>query len=300
MNRKTEIEKRGISIVIPAYNEEHSIAGTVEKTHAVLSSYPGLPFEIIVVDDGSTDKTATNAPQEKCILYQHPKNYGYGRTLLLGVARAKYPYIGIIDADNTYNPEIFRQMIPLMDIYDMVIGARQIKEQTVVVKILRRLLKFLLYFFCEHTSLDPNSGIRIFKKSLVEHGGHLFSKGFSFSTSLTFFAALNHRFIEYIPIEYGKRTGVSKVKHLRDSIRTFILIISMSLIYRPVKCFSSLLCLFVAGVTTLVSFKGRLERETFLGFIFSLGVGVLTLAVAFLAFIQGKMYEHTMSEPRSR
>ncbi|PKL49338.1 MAG: hypothetical protein CVV42_06505 [Candidatus Riflebacteria bacterium HGW-Riflebacteria-2] len=299
MNRKTEIEKRGISIVIPAYNEEHSIAGTVEHTYAVLSSYPGLPFEIIVVDDGSTDNTAANAPIEKCILYQHPKNYGYGRTLLLGVGKARYPFVGIIDADNTYNPEIFRQMIPLMDIYDMVIGARQIKDQTVVVKILRRLLKFLLYFFCEHVSLDPNSGIRIFKRALVEQGGHLFSKGFSFSTSLTFFAALNHRFIEYIPIEYGERTGVSKVKHLRDSIRTFLLIVSMSLIYRPVKCFSSLLLVFAAGVSTLASFKGKMERETFLGFIFSLGIGVLTLAVAFLAFIQGKMYEHTLSGPRT-
>lgn len=299
MNRKTEIEKRGISIVIPAYNEEHSIAGTVENTCAVLSSYPGLPFEIIVVDDGSTDNTAANVPTEKCILYQHPKNYGYGRTLLLGVGKARYPFIGIIDADNTYNPEIFRQMIPLMDIYDMVIGARQIKNQSFVVKILRRLLKFLLYFFCEHVSLDPNSGIRIFKKSLVEQGGHLFSKGFSFSTSLTFFAALNHRFIEYIPINYGERTGVSKVKHLRDSIRTFLLIISMSLIYRPVKCFSSLLLVFGAGVTALASCKVKLERETFLGFIFSLGVGVLTLAIAFLAFIQGKMYEHTLSEPRN-
>jgi len=299
MQRKTEIEKKGISIVIPAYNEEHSIAGTVEKTYAVLSSYPGLPFEIIVVDDGSTDNTAANTPADHCVLYQHPKNYGYGRTLLLGVGKARYPFVGIIDADNTYDPEIFRQMIPLMDIYDMVIGARQIRNQTEVVKMLRRLLKFLLYFFCEHESLDPNSGIRVFKKALVDQGGHLFSKGFSFSTSLTFFAALNHRFIEYIPIEYGDRTGVSKVKHVRDSIRTFILIISMSLIYRPVKCFSSLLLLFTAGSAALVSFKSKLERETFLGFIFSLGVGVLTLAIAFLAFIQGKMYEHTLSETKT-
>lgn len=298
MNRKTQIETRGISIVIPAYNEEKSIAGTVEKTHAVFSSFPGLPFEIIVVDDGSTDKTAANIPHDKCRFFQHPKNYGYGRTLLLGIGRAQYPYIGIIDADNTYDPEIFRQMIPAMDIYDMVIGARQIKSQKMIVILLRKLLKFLLYFFGNHISIDPNSGIRIFKKALVDHGGHLFSKGFSFSTSLTFFAALNHQFIEYIPIEYGERTGVSKVKHLRDSIRTFFLIISMSLIYRPVKCFSSLLALFIAGVTMLVSLKDRLEKETFLGFMFSLGISVLTLAISFLAFIQGKIYEHALSETK--
>lgn len=295
MKIKTEIEKHGISIVIPAYNEEHSIAGTVEKTFAVFSSYPGLPFEIIVVDDGSSDDTAANVPTDKCLLVQHPKNYGYGRTLLLGINRAQYPFIGIIDADNTYDPEIFRQMVPAMDIYDMVIGARKITAQSRVVSLMRKTLKALLYFFGGHVSLDPNSGIRIFKKSLVERGGHLFSKGFSFSTSLTFFAALNHQFIEYMPIEYGDRTGVSKVRHFRDSLRTFFLVISMSLIYRPIKCFSSLLLFFTAGVAALFSLKGKLERETFLGFLFSLGVGVLTLGFSFLAFIQGKIYEHTLS-----
>lgn len=296
MIRKTEIEKNGISIVIPAYNEERSIKGTVEKTHEVLSSYPSLKFEIIVVDDGSTDQTAANVPEEKCVFVRHPKNYGYGRTLLSGINRASYPYIGIIDADDTYNPETFREMIPAMDIYDMVIGARKIQSQSRVVSLMRKSLKFLLYFFGGHVSLDPNSGIRIFRKSLVDHGGHLFSKGFSFSTSLTFFAALNHQFIEYIPIEYGDRTGVSKVRHLRDSLRTFFLVISMSLIYRPIKCFSSLLALFAAGVAFLVSIKGRLQRETFIGFVFSLGVAVLTLGFSFLAFIQGKIYEHTLTK----
>jgi glycosyltransferase involved in cell wall biosynthesis len=234
-------------------------------------------------------------PQDKCLLVQHPKNYGYGRTLLLGINRAQFPYIGIIDADNTYNPEIFRSMIPAMDIYDMVIGARNITSQSRVVSLMRKSLKALLYFFGDHHSIDPNSGIRIFKKSLVERGGHLFSKGFSFSTSLTFFAALNHQFIEYMPIEYGDRTGVSKVRHLRDSLRTFFLVMSMSVIYRPVKCFFSLLLLFAAGLASLVAVKGRMQRETFLGFVFSLGVSILTIGFSFIAFIQGKTYEHTLS-----
>ena len=295
MNKQTEIEKHGISIIIPAYNEENAIAGTVERTREVFSSYPGLPFEIIVVDDGSSDNTAANVPVDKCLLLQHPQNYGYGRSLLLGINRARYPFIGIIDADSTYDPQIFRRMIPAMDIYDMVIGSRKLTNQSRVVSLMRKTLKALLYFFGDHASADPNSGIRIFRKSLVESGGHLFSKGFSFSTSLTFFAALNHQFIEYIPIEYGDRTGVSKVRHLRDSIKTFFLVISMSLIYRPIKCFACLLLLFVFGTGLLASIKTRLKQETFLGLIFSFGVGILVLGLSFLAFIQGKIYEHTLS-----
>lgn len=298
MKQLTEVERRGISIVIPAYNEENSIQGTVLRTFDVLSAYEGMPFEIIVVDDGSSDKTAQNVPTEKCVLLKHPKNYGYGRSLLLGVNRARYPFIGIIDADDTYNPEIFKEMIPAMDIYDMVIGARKLPPQSFIVGSMRKTLKYLLYFFGNHDSLDPNSGIRIFKKSLVEHGGHLFSKGFSFSTSLTFFAALNHQFIEYIPIEYGDRTGASKVRHFRDSLRTFFLVMSMSVIYRPVKCFFGLLTVFAASLAGLCTVKSRLERETFLGLIFSMGVGVLTLGFSFLAFIQGKLYEHVLQQAR--
>ena len=296
MNYSGEIKKHGISVVIPAFNEERAIAATVEKCHAVLSSFDGLPFEIIVVDDGSSDQTAANVPTGKCIFLSHPKNYGYGRTLLTGINRARFPYIGIIDADSTYDPEIFRRMIPLMDIYDMVVGARQITSQSQVVSLMRAVLKLLLKYFGNHDSQDPNSGIRIFRKALVDMGGHLFSKGFSFSTSLTFFAALNHQFIEYIPIEYGDRTGVSKVRHLRDSIRTFFLVISMSLIYQPIKCFAGLLALVVSGFSGLLLIKKHLERETFIGFVFSLGVSVLTIGYSFLAFILGKIYVDSIAK----
>jgi len=298
MNNSGEIFKHGISIIVPAFNEEHAIAATIEKCHGVFSSYQGLPFEIIVVDDGSSDKTADNVPVDKCLLLRHPQNYGYGRSLLMGINKARYPFIGIVDADSTYDPEIFRRMIPLMDIYDMVIGARKINEKSRVVSFLRMVLKLMLKFLGNHDSLDPNSGIRIFKKSLVEKGGHLFSKGFSFSTSLTFFAALNHQFIEYIPIEYGDRTGVSKVRHVRDSIRTFFLVISMSVIYQPIKCFAGLLFIHFAGVLSLVLIKERLGRDTFLGFIFSLGIGVLTTAFSFLAFIMGKSYTDSLSRAK--
>ena len=297
MPNDNKVLKHGLTIVIPAYNEENAIESTVIKCHEVLSSYGNLPFEIIVVDDGSSDRTAERVPTDKCILLKHPKNYGYGRSLHLGINNAKFPYIGIIDADSTYDPNDFKRMIPLMDIYDMVIGARKLTNQSRTVSLMRKTLKGLLYYFAEHKSQDPNSGIRIFKKSLVDCGGHLFSKKFSFSTSLTFFAALNHQFIEYIPIEYGDRTGHSKVRHLRDSIRTFILIITMSLIYRPLKCFNCLLAAFASGVTGLFCLRRKMSRDTFLGAIYSLGIAVLSTGFSFLAFIMGKSYVDTLPNP---
>ena len=292
--------KEGFSVVIPAYNEENAIESAVNNCYETLSSVEGLKFEIIVVNDGSKDKTVERVPTDKCRLINHPKNYGYGRSLYLGIQNAAYPYIGIIDADNTYDANDFKRMIPLMDVYDMVIGCRKLTNQSRIVSLMRKTLKGLIYFFSEHFSQDPNSGIRIFKKSLVDYGGHLFSKRFSFSTSLTFFAALNYQFIEYIPIEYGDRTGVSKVRHLRDSIRTFILILTMALIYRPLKCFSCLTILFISAITALFTVKKHMNSNSFNVWVQILGIATLNTAMSFLAFIMGKSYVDQLAIPTKR
>lgn len=292
--------KDGISVVIPAYNEENAIESTVNNCYEVLSSIDGLNFEIIVVNDGSKDKTAERVPLDKCLLFSHPKNYGYGRSLYLGIQKAQYKYIGIIDADNTYDANDFKRMIPLMNVYDMVIGSRKLTNQSKTVSLMRKTLKGLIYFFSEHYSQDPNSGLRVFKKSLVDYGGHLFSKRFSFSTSLTFFAALNYQFIEYIPIEYGDRTGVSKVRHLRDSIRTFILILTMALIYRPLKCFSCLTILFVSSIMTLFTMKNKINKDSFNVWVQLFSIVTLNTAMSFLAFIMGKSYVDQLAIPTKR
>ncbi len=291
-----KILNSGISIVIPAYNEENAIQKTVETTYKTLFEIESLPFEIIVVDDSSTDNTNINIPKTICRVFKHPKNYGYGRTLLTGINQAKFPYIGIIDADSTYDPEHFKEMIPQMDIFDMVIGERRISDQSKVVSLMRKTLKTLILFFSEHDSRDPNSGLRIFKKSLVDKGGHLFSKRFSFSTSLTFFAALNHQFIEYHPIEYHDRTGHSKVRHFRDSLRTFWLVMSMALIYRPMKCFSALIAANVAGLSFLLSWRKKVSAQTLLSSVAGWVSSILLLGISFFAFILGKHYELTISD----
>ena len=300
MAKKYKVLNEGFSVVIPAFNEENAIEDTVNKCYEVLNSVEGLPFEIIVVNDGSKDKTAERVPLDKCTLINHPKNYGYGRSLYLGIQKAQYPYIGIIDADSTYDANDFKRMIPLMDVYDMVIGKRKLTNQSKTVSLMRKTLKGLIYFFSEHYSEDPNSGLRIFKKSLVEYGGHLFSKRFSFSTSLTFFAALNFQFIEYIPIEYGDRTGVSKVRHLRDSIRTFILILTMALIYRPLKCFSCLTILFISFVMALFTVRKKMNSDSFNVWIQLLSIATLNTAMSFLAFIMGKSYVDQLAIPTKR
>ena len=255
MNRK-----QALSVVIPAFNEENGITGVIEKINGALTSVEGLEYEIVVVDDGSTDGTSARASAAKAQVITHPKNFGYGRSLLTGIDHSSHELIAIIDADGTYDPRDLTRMLPLMNIYDMVVGARSLPKQTLFVSLLRLLLKSIIFYFTAHRSIDPNSGLRIFTKEMVQQGRHLFSQKFSFSTSLTVYAALTHRFIEYLPIPYYERTGFSKVSHIRDSMRTFFLILSMALVFRPGRCFLAQTVACV-GVMILLSCG-----KTFIGF----------------------------------
>jgi polyisoprenyl-phosphate glycosyltransferase len=285
------ISNKQLSVVVPVFNESSGVKDVVERTWTALRSRRELAFEIIVVDDGSTDGTADKVPVEIASLVRHPKNYGYGRTIMTGIDAARYPLIGIIDGDGTYHPEDFLKLLDLIPANDMAVGARKLEGQTPFMLFLRAFLKFLIVFFSEHNSPDPNSGLRIFRKDIVTSGKNLFSQKFSFSTSLTFYSALNKKFIEYVPIDYGDRIGISKVRRLKDSMRTFFLVMSMALVFQPVKCFAALFMFLSSSTLVLVSFKDILGRRLqHGGILMILGLGVY-LPASFISFILSKIYQ---------
>jgi len=284
-------DSRGLSVVMPAYNEEEAIADVIRRLREALGRIPGLAFEIIVVDDCSTDRTAERVPAGDALLLRHPKNFGYGRSILTGIDRAQHEMIAIIDADNTYDPEELARMVPLMEFHDMVIGARDIRHQSVLMMFLRAFLKGIIWFFTGTWSPDPNSGMRLFIRDTVTRGRSLFSQKFSFSTSLTFFATLNNQFIEYVPIAYHKRSGFSKVHPIRDSFRTFQLISGMALVYRPVKCFLVLVAAFLLGVLGLFAGQGLLGPAALLPLLMVWITFCLLVGMTFLGFILSLTHE---------
>jgi glycosyltransferase involved in cell wall biosynthesis len=246
---------RGVSIVVPCYNEEAAIAIVIQRIQDAMAKAAGFLYEIIVVDDGSQDRTAEVAAGRAVRLVRHPKNLGYGKAIVSGIDVAQYDLIAIIDSDETYEPTDLLPMLPLMESFDMVTGVRDMKhvEQNFVVKLMRILLRTIISYFTGVHAPDPNSGLRLFRKDIVTKGRRLFSMKFSFSTSLTVFAHLTNRFVEYVPIHYNSRIGHSKVRHLRDSIRTLMLILSMAAIHRPLKCYAALIFTTVMGFMVLLS-----------------------------------------------
>lgn len=240
---------RGLSMVIPAYNEESGIAQSLDMLLTTLAGID-LPWEVIVVNDGSRDNTveivASRYPQVR--LVSHPVNIGYGNALKTGIKCATYDWIGICDADGSYPTTELPRLLAEMDKgFDMVTGYRDnLSEHDRWFK--RRMRRIYIKSICFLTGMnipDPNSGLRVFTRALVLEFFDFLCGGFSFTTSLTVLSAEKPCFLKYIPITYNSRKGHSKVAHLRDSVRTLQLIIQGITYYNPIKFFIILAALMV-------------------------------------------------------
>jgi glycosyltransferase involved in cell wall biosynthesis len=199
--------------VIPAYNEEGAIvAGIDTAKHALDSS--GWKFEIVVVDDGSTDATARLAAEQGVEVVRLGVNQGYGAALKAGIARAKFQWVAIIDADGTYPANALPAMLERTESSDMVVGARVGSHSQD--PFARRPAKWALRKFAGllagQTIPDLNSGMRVLRKSLVDEFAGILPSGFSFTTTITLAMISRGYSVAYVPIDYFKRVGRSKIK----------------------------------------------------------------------------------------
>jgi len=244
-------DKHGLSFIIPAYNEHANIAGTLRRTQQVLASLD-IPTEIVLVDDGSTDGTPEAAQQVAGVkVISHPVNIGYGNALKTGIRAAHHGWVGIVDADGTYPIEDIPKLVDEMRKgFDMVIGLRtNVSEMDLPVKRgFRWVFKTIVKLFVGKNIHDPNSGLRVFKRELAVGLFPFLCGTFSFTTSLTILATGMSCFIKYVPVTYSPRGGKSKVRHIRDSLRTLQYIVQGITFFNPIKFFlilSVLMILFV-------------------------------------------------------
>lgn len=249
-----------LSVIIPAKNEELAIRSTIETLREVLRA-DGIPHEIIVVDDGSTDRTLAIAAACDVRVVRHPASGGYGRALKDGIAEARYDLIAITDADGTYPnhrlPDLYR--LVQQDGYDMAVGARTGKEYrgSFFKMPARRVFLWLSEYATGRKIDDINSGLRVFRKEIPLRYMHTISDGFSFTTTITLASMLNGYFVTYVPIEYYKRVGSSHVRYYRDTLRCVQIIVENILYYNPLKLFLLLVnflfaCALVTGGAALL------------------------------------------------
>jgi len=248
-----ELEGLSLSIVIPAYNEEGAVRETIEEIREAMDP-THVPYEIIVVDDGSQDGTKAEAEATGVRVEYNQTNSGYGATLKRGVKAAEHEYVAIIDADGTYPAHYLPQMLADCRDLDMVVGDRgaAMKNVPLIRKPAKFVLNKLASFLAERKLNDLNSGLRVFRKSELIPFLPLLPQNFSFTTTITLCMSCNNKRLMYTPIEYRRRVGKSKIKPT-DFINFIILIMRAITLFNPLRIFIPLgLIFFILGFLTLI------------------------------------------------
>jgi glycosyltransferase involved in cell wall biosynthesis len=280
-----------LSIVIPAYNEENGIA---EIANRVLAVGPALKkagvdrLELLVVDDGSKDRTAEVAEGISGVsLIRHPKNKGYGAALKTGFSKASGELIGFLDADGTYPPEYFPQLCQsALNGSDLVIGSRMAGAESQM-PVTRRIGNFffanLLSILGRQKVTDSASGMRVFKREILEHIYPL-PDGLNLTPVMSTRALHEGIKIEEVPIPYSERVGRSKLSVIHDGRIFLQSMIWTALSYNPVRILGllGLAGIGVAGLTFLALIIARLNGVTTLG-----PWGVVALFTALISVVSG-------------
>jgi glycosyltransferase involved in cell wall biosynthesis len=241
------------AVIIPAYNERGAIEETVTRVKEIVSQIPAYRFEIICVNDGSTDGTTEIlAGLDGITVLNHEVNRGYGAALRTGLDYCTQDWIFITDADGTYPLQDLTALLAVAEGgVDMVVGSRTgtgIKS-SLPHQIARWILRKMVHGLSGVMVPDLNSGMRVFRKSLYSEFRHLLPMGFSFTTTLTVASLYSGRKVRYVPIHYERRIGRSNIKPVKDFLGFAMLIVRLATYFEPLRFFlPAAMGLFAVGV----------------------------------------------------
>jgi len=238
-------EPSEVSVVIPAYNEGHSIAAVVSAMASAATWR-----EIIVVDDGSSDETGARAKEAGACVVRHPYNKGNGAAVKSGIRRASGDFVLILDGDGQHRAGDARRIVARLGDYDLVIGARSASTQASQTRRLgNAALNRFAGYLTERDIPDLTSGFRAARREHLLEFLHLLPNGFSTPTTTTLAFIKGGYNVAFEPTEASAREGNSKIRLARDGTRFFIIILKIVTLFSPLRVFLPVALLsFVVGV----------------------------------------------------
>ena len=244
--------KEFVSIIIPAHNEEAALGSDIDLIRKTMKE-ANIDYELIVIDDGSTDKTAEIAKQKEAILVQHKVNKGVGAARKTGILNAKSNIVVTTDADATYPNQDIPKLLEFINEYDMVIGAR-IGKNAIKESIVRRIPKFLIRKLASYMSRtnipDLNSGLRVIRKDVALKYFYLLPDSHSWESTITLAFLCNGQQVKFVPIDYYKRKGKSTFHPINDTYNYISLTIRTIMYFNPLRIFlPASLLVFLIGLT---------------------------------------------------
>ena len=223
-----------VSVIIPAFNEAQTIGKLVSKTRNL---YPD--FEIIVIDDGSTDNTAAVAKGAGAKVFSHPYNIGNGAAIKSGIRIASGDIMVFMDGDGQHDPDDIEKLLKYFPEFDMVVGARSKGDHASLGRIIgNTAYNWLASYVAKFRVEDLTSGFRAVKADIAHNLLYLLPNTYSYPTTLTLSVLRNGKTVKYVPIKAKmRRSGKSGISMFKDGVRFFMIIIKICTLYSPFRIF---------------------------------------------------------------
>lgn len=278
-------KEKSVSIIIPAKNEERGLSQILPQ---IKSLYPD--YELIVVNDGSTDQTAKVAEDHGAKVVNHKYSKGNGAAIKSGARKALGDVIVFMDGDGQHNPHDIEKLLESIGAgYDMVVGARSRSGQANNFRALaNKFYNWLASKMVGHKIPDLTSGFRSIKREILLSYLYLLPNGFSYPTTITmaFFRAGFD--VGYVPIEARKREGESHIRYVKDGTKFLLIIFKIAALYSPLKIFiPASLTFFFTGIGYYLFTYATQGRFT--------NMGMLLLVASMLMFLLGLISEQITS-----
>ncbi len=269
-----------VTFILPTCNEERvgDVVRELKRLH------PASP--VLVVDDGSSDRSGEAARAAGAEVVRHPYNKGNGAAVKTGLRTARTEWVVLLDADGQHPPEEAGRLIEKLGEYELVIGARDARAE---VHWWRRAANAafngLASYLAAFPVSDLTSGFRAARRERMLEFLHLFPNGFSYPTTSTLSFLRAGYNVAFVPVEMRFRAaGSSKIRPLQDGSRFLLIILKMSTLYNPLKVFVPLAIFFAAvgtayGLWTF-AVSGRFANG-----------GVLAWMMAIFTFLVGLISE---------
>jgi glycosyltransferase involved in cell wall biosynthesis len=272
-----------VSVVLPVYNEVGHLEAEIRRIRSTLEASP-YRYEVIVVDDGSTDGSAEllrTLDGIHVISFAH--NRGSGSARRAGTKAARGEVVVWTDVDMTYPNDAIPTLVKELEGHDQVVGARRSEEGTAKAARVpaKWLIRRLAAYLAQQPIPDLNSGFRAFRADVARQFLHRLPHGFSCVTTMTMTFLSNGYSVKYVPIDYSPRAGESKFHWLRDTRRYFTQVIRLIMSYEPLRIFVPV------GIALALLGGGKLVYDVFWQEVRIAGNTLLILFAAFQVFAIG-------------
>lgn len=243
-------EALDLTILLPCYDEEKAIGPVILELREAMSGWSGT-WEILVVDDASTDSSVVRAEALDVRVVRRVQNAGAGAARKTGIREARGELIAMIDADGTYPAKHLPELLSHFPEWDQVNGARTSEKGTLpwLRAPAKWLIRHLAQWIAGRKIPDLNTGMKIFKRDQMRHYLWAIPDGFSCVSSMTLAFVCNGHAVRWVPIDYRTRIGESKFHPIRDAAKYLATVVRIVMYFRPMRVFMPLaLTVFGFGV----------------------------------------------------